>query len=258
MDYVVAHNLSVRLGRRPALAGAAFAFRRGAFNGLVGPNGSGKTTLLRAVAGLVPYEGSLLLDGREVRAWKPGERARKAAFVRQTTALDFDFNVTDLVLLGRMPGKRWTQPYTDEDRRRALDALAEVDLLHLRDRSATALSGGELQRVLLAQALARDAELLMLDEPTAHLDVHHQHRFLERAALRRAGGCTVVGVFHDLELAARFCDHLVALRDGCTVAAGAPAAVLTPDLLADVFRMRARVHAEPTGGLRIHYLAPTP
>lgn len=234
-----------------------FEVAGGAFVGLIGPNGSGKTTLLRTMAGLLPYEGSIRVANQEVRLWNRRALARKLAFVRQFQALPFDFTVEELVLLGRTPHKRWLQEYDAADRRQAHHALAELEVEAYRTRSVQELSGGELQRVLLAQALVQDTDILLLDEPTAHLDVHHQFSFLSAVRRQTSDRRTVFAVFHDLELAARYADHLVVLSHGRCASTGPPSAVLTPHLLKNVFRMEADVDTDDAGAVRIRYLGPS-
>lgn len=253
-----ADALTVVLSGTPVLRDLTFCIEVGTWVGLVGPNGSGKTTLLRAVAGLLPHTGTLALDGRPVRAWSPSALARRIAFVRQSTPLTFDFTVEELVLLGRSPHKRWLERYSSEDRDRCRDALACVDLEGFAQRSVLALSGGERQRVFLAQALAQEADLLLLDEPTTHLDVHYQYEFLNVVRDLVQAGRTVLAVFHDLALAARYADRLLVLHRGRLAASGAPTDVLTESLLADVFRMDARLDTAPGHPLRIDYLGVTP
>jgi iron complex transport system ATP-binding protein len=222
--------------------------------GLIGPNGSGKTTFLRTLAGLLDYRGSLTLRGSEIRDWRPRDLARMLAFVRQSTTIAFDFTVADFVLLGRVPYGGLLGGFSPDDRRRLDAVLEETDMRGLGSRSIQELSGGEQQRAVLAQALLQEPSVLLLDEPTTHLDVEHQFRLLalvdERAASR---GLTVISSFHDLELAARFADTLVVLSEGKIAAAGPAANVLTPKLLREVFRVRARVEAQATGPIRIEY-----
>ena len=253
-----AERVSVALGGQRILRTVSFDVAAGTCVGLLGPNGSGKTTLLRAMSGVLPHEGRLIFDGQPVQHWTPRALARRLAFVRQSPALSFDLSVRALVAMGRAPHRRWLEPYDERDRALVRQALAQVDLDGFADRSALSLSGGELQRVFLAQALAQEADLLLLDEPTAHLDVHYQFTLMNRVRTLVGGGRTVLGVFHDLELAARYADRLLILSEGCLVAAGPPADVLTPALIARVFRMDARVHREAGGVLRISYLDATP
>lgn len=260
MSILTAQQLSVRLDDQTILDDLAFDLAPGTWVGLLGPNGSGKTTLLRAISGVLPYEGALRLDDREVTAWSPRALARRLAFVRQSPSLTFDFSVQELVLLGRAPHKSWLQSYSAQDRSMVREALTQVDLAGFAERSVLSLSGGELQRVFLAQALVQEADLLLLDEPTSHLDVHYQFAFMEQVAALVARGCAVFAVFHDLELAARYADRLLLLDGGRLVADGPPAAVLTPERIAQVFRMDASVEPAPDGSLRIDYhrQAPTP
>ena len=250
-----AEELSVSIDASPILKDLDFAVPRGRFVGLLGPNGSGKSTLMRASSGLLPYTGTLAFDGRELAAWSAGALARRLAFVRQTTTLSFDFTVTELVLLGRSPHKGWLQGYTSGDSLRAAQALGQVDMDGFGERSVLTLSGGELQRVMLAQALVQEAEMLLLDEPTAHLDVHYQFEFMDLVRTLVGQGRTVVSVFHDLEMAARYADEVIVLSGGRVAACGPPADVLTDELIARVFRMRAALHTSADGVLRIDYLS---
>lgn len=250
-----AEGFSVAIDSAPILKNLDFSVRRGRFVGLLGPNGSGKSTLMRAASGLLPYDGRLTFDGREVAAWTAGALARRLAFVRQTTSLSFDFSVSELVLLGRSPHKGWLQGYTSDDSRSAAEALRQVDMDGFGERSVLTLSGGELQRVMLAQALVQEAEMLLLDEPTAHLDVHYQFEFMDLVRTLVGQGRTVIAVFHDLEMAARYADDVIVLSGGHVAACGSPAGVLTDDLIARVFRMRAVLHTSADGVLRIEYLA---
>ncbi len=256
MPLITADNVSVRIGRNDILKNISFELPGNRFIGLLGPNGSGKTTLLRTLSGVQAYEGTLRLEGQPVRSWKPRQLARKLAFVRQTLPLSFDFSVLELVLLGRSPHKQWLQGYTGEDQARARAALDLVGLSDFYDRSVLTLSGGELQRVILAQTLVQETDVLLLDEPTAHLDVHHQFHFLNQVHNLLREGRSIIGVFHDLELAARYASILIIMHRGRVVATGAPPDVLTPALIADVFRMTAEVHSENRGEIRIHYIAP--
>ncbi len=255
MPVFAADALRVALDGRPVLHDLSFVVEEGQWVALVGPNGSGKTTLLRTLGGLLPHAGTLTLDGRPVRAWTPRDLARRLAFVRQSPALGFDFTVEEFVLLGRAPHRGWLEGFASADRAQARAALAALDLSDFAGRSLATLSGGEQQRVQLAQALAQEAGVLLLDEPTAHLDVHHQFEGMDRVAAlvpRR----TVIAAFHDLGFAARYADRLVVLEAGRLVADGPPHAVLTPALIRGVFRMDADVLEVPNGALEIRYLAP--
>lgn len=257
MSLLAADTLRVALDGQLILRDLSFEIEAGSWVGLLGPNGSGKTTLLRAVSGLLAYEGKLRLEDRPVRDWSPRALARRMAFVRQSPTLTFDFSVEELVLLGRAPHKNWLQSYSARDRAHAHEALATVDLEGFADRSVLSLSGGEMQRVFLAQALVQEADLLLLDEPTAHLDVHYQFAFMDRVKALVNAGRTVFAVFHDLELAARYADRLLILHHGRLAADGLPADVLTPALIASVFRMDASVKRTVDGTLHIDYRGQT-
>ncbi|MDA0377865.1 MAG: ABC transporter ATP-binding protein [Bacteroidetes bacterium] len=258
MSLIEASRLRVTLGGSLILDDISFTVQPGTWRGLLGPNGSGKTTLLRCVAGLLEHTGSLLMEGRPVASWTRRALARRLAFVRQSNAIAFDFRVLDLVLLGRAPHKSLLSVYDHEDEHHALDALRRVDLDGLAERSFHSLSGGEQQRVFLAQALVQEADILILDEPTTYLDVHHQYEFLGHVRTLVDAGKTVIGAFHDLELAARYSDRLLVLDRGRMAAEGTPGEVLTKDLLAGVFRMDAEVGTAPDGHLRIAFAAPLP
>ena len=247
-----AQNLGVRLGERDALAGVTFSVAAGEAVALVGPNGAGKTTLLRALAGLVPHTGGLRLDGWPVRDVDARARARRVALVRQQAPLAVEFTVREVVAMGRAPHVGWAGRLGAADRAAVDAALAAADLAGFADRPVRHLSGGEQQRVALAQALAQDTPALLLDEPTAHLDVRHQFDLLARARALADTGRTVVAALHDLERAAAFAGRVLVLDRGRLVADGAPAAVFTSALLAAVFGVHAA--PEPTAeGLRIRY-----
>lgn len=252
-DHLSVRGLSVTLSGASILRDVSFDVARGEMVGLVGPNGSGKSTLLRCISGAQDYDGEALIDGRNVRDWPSRPLARALAFLRQSTTIEFDFTVEQLVLLGRAPHLGWLQAYGSADRALVGEALRRVELEPMRERTAPTLSGGELQRALLAQALVQEASLLLLDEPTAHLDVHHRFEFMEIVDELSRDGRTIITVFHDLDLAARFANRLLVLDRGRLVADGTPADVLTEQLLSDVFRMEAEVDVAPDGDLSIRF-----
>lgn len=258
MSVIAASNLGVSLSDSPIIKQIDFSVETGSFTGILGPNGSGKTTLLRAMAGLIPYSGSLQLDGRSVSDWPVQRLAQRLAFVRQSHAIPFDFKVDELILLGRSPHKQLLSNYNSEDTRLVSEALKQVDMKGFSNRSFASLSGGEQQRVFLAQALVQEADILLLDEPTTYLDVHHQFDFLQHVRSLVDQGKTAVGAFHDLEMAARFCDHLIVLADGKVAADGDPTTVLDASLLASVFRMDASVVQNVNGKIQIHYQTALP
>ena len=211
--------------------------------GLVGPNGSGKSTLLRCVyQALRPDEGAVRLDGEDLRTMPPRAAARVLAALPQESGAEFDFTVTEVVAMGRLPHERRGAA---EDRRICAEAMAATGVGHLADRGFLALSGGERQRVLIARALAQQPRVLVLDEPTNHLDISHQ---LDVLTLVRDAGLTVLAALHDLNLAAAYCDRLYVLDAGRVVASGIPEDVLRPALLAEVFGVRAHPVRHPVTG----------
>ena len=256
MSFLAVDQLTVSLDGHSILRDVTFDVPAGCWVGVLGPNGAGKTTLLRAIGGHIPFEGGIRLDGAPVKDLAAQERARTLTFVRQARSLTFDFTVEEFVLLGRAPHRGWLQSYRASDQERVRSALAQVDLEGFASRSVLSLSGGEMQRVFLAQALVQDATLLLLDEPTAHLDVHYQFSFMEQVQAQAQEGRTVLAVGHDLELAARYADRLLLLDEGELVATGPPASVLTPDRIAEVFGVQATLDRHPDGTLRINYLGP--
>ena len=250
-------DLGVSLAGRSVLRDVTATVAAGETIALVGANGAGKTTLLRAVAGLIPHAGTLELHGRPVADWPAKARARQVALVRQQADLAVDFTAREIVALGRAPWLGWTERLPSADRQRVDAALAALDLTALADRPVTRLSGGEQQRVALAQAVAQDAPLVLLDEPTAHLDVRHQLDLAERIAGLATAGKTVVAAIHDLALAARVAARVWVLAQGTLVADGSPRAVLTPRLLREAFGVEAEVEAQGEG-LDIRYLRSVP
>ena len=242
-----AEDVSVVAGGRPLVDGVSLAAAPGEVVGLVGPNGAGKSTLLRTFyRALRPTSGRVLLDGDDV--WRrPGKHlARRLAAVLQEMPGEFELAVRDVVAMGRTPHKRAFQGDGAADREIIAGALAELDAGHLADAPFDRLSGGEKQRVLIARALAQRTGTLVLDEPTNHLDLRHQSDALR---LVRRLGVTAVVALHDLNLAAAHCDRLCVLDAGRLVASGTPAEVLTPGLLAEVYRVDADVRPHPRTGL---------
>jgi iron complex transport system ATP-binding protein len=216
--------------------------RRGEMLGLLGPNGSGKTTLLRLLGGLLkPRQGQILLLGKELQRWRRREIARTIAVVPQELHLPFDFTVEQLVALGRTPFVGLLGSYSREDRALIAKAMQVTGVAALAGRVFQELSGGERQRVLVALALAQQPQLLLLDEPTAHLDIRYQIEVLELVQrLNREHGVTVVAAMHDLNLAARYFSRLVLFQRGL-VADGAPAEVLDAGLLSRVYGVEVQV-----------------
>ena len=247
-------QLHITLDRTPILRDVSLQARKGDIVGLVGPNGSGKSTLLRAVyRSLRPVDGAVRVGEDDVWALSPRAAARRTAAVLQdaggnTTGL----TVTEIIALGRAPHHGLLGRDGAEDHAAVHDAIDRCGVRPFADRDYASLSGGERQRVLLARALAQNPHLLVLDELTNHLDIRARFELLD---LIRATGVTTLAVLHDLDLAARLCDHLVVLHKGNVVATGPVLDVLTPRILADVFGVRAHTERHADGVVRITYAA---
>lgn len=240
-------ELSVERGGVKVLSDVSLAVERGEFLALVGPNGVGKSTLLKTVGGLLrPKAGRVLVDGHDVASLSARRIARLVASVPQETAFDFDFSVREIVEMGRTPYRKRLRRNPDPDGDERVEAALErTGTARFADRSVASLSGGEKQRVLLARALAQDAPALLLDEPTASLDINHQVRTLDLIASLDE---TVVAAIHDLELAARYCDRVALLADGAVRAVGAPDEVFTAELLEPVFDVDVAVSENAVTG----------
>ncbi|MFF8641265.1 ABC transporter ATP-binding protein [Streptomyces sp. NPDC015345] len=220
--------------------------------GLVGPNGSGKSTALRCVyRALRPATGAVRVGGDDIAGLSMRRSAQLVAAMTQDGAVELDFTVEEVVALGRAPHQRGNQALSGRERELCVRAMERLDIRHLAKRGVLTLSGGERQRVLLARALVQEPRVLVLDEPTNHLDVRHQIEVLSHL---RGAGPTVLVVLHDLNLAAAACDRLGVLSQGSLVAAGTPEEVLTEELVADVFGVKATVVPHPlTGGPQLLY-----
>jgi iron complex transport system ATP-binding protein len=256
-------GVSVRYGGRVALHDLSWTVRRGEFVALAGPNGSGKTTLLRALLGFVsPDEGEVEVFGTPVARLSVRERARRMAWVPQEESGRDDVPILDYVLYGRYAHLGALEGETDADRRFALEVLEEVGLADRAQDGILSISGGERQRAILARALAQEAPLLLLDEPTSHLDIGHQIDLLERVRrLSRLRGVTVIAALHDLNLAARYADRIFVLSRGREYADGPPSEVLSEELLSRVWGVVADLRRDPRTGapyLLPHRVVPGP
>lgn len=247
---LIARNLHVRAGGSRLLADVSLTVSSGEVVAVVGPNGAGKSTLLKALCGdVTPTRGEVVLNGRRLQAWHRRERARVMAVLPQESTLAFPFTVLEVVMMGRTPhelgGRR--------DQVIARAALEAAGMSAFEQRIYPTLSGGERQRVHVARVLAQvweepgnDVRYLLLDEPTASLDLAHQHHTLDTLRQFATQGVGVLAVLHDLNLAAQFADRIVVLRDGHQLACGCPRAVLTPDIIEAAFAFAATVMPHPS------------
>ncbi|MDG4534146.1 ABC transporter ATP-binding protein [Streptomyces sp. AV19] len=246
-----ARDLTLAYENRTVVEGLDLDVPDGEVTVVVGPNACGKSTLLRALGRLLrPAGGSVLLDGEELARIPTRQLATRLGLLPQTPVAPEAITVADLVARGRQPHQRWWQQWSEADERAVADAMARTDVTALADRPVDELSGGQRQRVWIAMALAQDTDLLLLDEPTTYLDIAHQVEVLDLVRrLNAERGRTVVAVLHDLNQAARYAGHLVAMKDGRVVARGRPEDVVTAELVREVFGLEAVVVPDPvTGG----------
>ncbi|WP_438484818.1 ABC transporter ATP-binding protein [Streptomyces sp. S186] len=248
---LTAHGLTLAYEARTVVEDLDLEVPHGQVTVIVGPNACGKSTLLRALGRLLkPRHGSVLLDGKDLDRIPTRTIARSIGLLPQTPVAPEAITVADLVSRGRQPHQRWWQQWSEEDERAVTGAMERTDVTQLAERAVDELSGGQRQRVWIAMALAQETDLLLLDEPTTYLDISHQVEVLDLVRqLNHERGRTVVAVLHDLNQAARYADHLVAMKAGRIVAQGRPSQVVTADLVRDVFGLDSVVVPDPvTGG----------
>lgn len=244
------HAVSLTLGGAPILRDVSVDVRAGEVRALLGPNGAGKSSLLGVLTGdLAPEAGVVVVHGRALSSWTPTELAMRRAVLLQQVTLSFPFTAVDVVRMGRSPWRG--TPLEEADDEAVAAAMAATDVGHLAERHFTSLSGGERARVALARVLAQRTALLLLDEPTAALDLKHQEMVLQLARAHAAAGGAVVVVVHDLSLAAAYADRVTLLAQGRVVADGPPREVLTEALLSDVYDHPVEVVEHPGGGTPI-------
>lgn len=254
---LVFDDVSVRLDDTKVLDSVTLEVGPGSVLALVGPNGAGKTTLIRTANGLVePERGTVRLDDEPVATTRAAALARRVATVPQETTLGFDFDVRSIVAMGRTAHRTRVDGWHDGDDRAVTAALERTETAEFADRPVGSLSGGERQRVLMARALAQEAPVLLLDEPTASLDINHQVATLSMVRSLAAEGRTAVAAIHDLNLAARFCDEIALVADGSLVAVGPPVDVLTGANLTAAYGVETVVSEHPvTGAIIVTALA---
>ncbi|MFG2357492.1 ABC transporter ATP-binding protein [Streptomyces sp. NPDC048521] len=248
---LVARDLTLAYEARTVVEGLDLEIPDGKVTVVVGPNACGKSTMLRALGRLLrPRGGAVLLDGADIAGLPGRQVARALGVLPQSPAAPDGITVADLVARGRQPHQKWWQQWSQADERAVTEALERTDTADLADRPVDELSGGQRQRVWIAMALAQDTDLLLLDEPTTYLDIAHQVEVLDLIRrLNHERGRTVVAVLHDLNQAARYADHLVAMKAGRIVAQGPPDEVVTAELVQEVFGLPAVVVPDPvTGG----------
>lgn len=244
-------TIQVSFGSKTILQDISLAIQDKEFVGIIGPNGSGKSTFLKCLYRVLqPNGGKIFFDGTEMSSLSHRDTALKMAVVAQHSTVNFDFSVLEMVLMGRSPYKGLLDRDQLDDYEIARHALAQVGLSDFESRNFNTLSGGEQQRVILARALAQRTECLVLDEPTNHLDIKYQ---LELMTIVKRLDATVVSAIHDLNLAAIYCDRIIALKDGHIVCSGTPQDVLSSDTIHHIYGVSAMVQTLPDGRLNIIY-----
>lgn len=250
---ILAEAVKMFIGDKEILKGIDFKLHNKEFLGIIGPNGSGKSTFLKCVYRVQkPTGGDIYFDGKHLDELSYRESALKLAVVAQHNFYSFDFSVLEVVLMGRSPHKKILERDNLRDFQIARESLARVGMQNFEKRSFSTLSGGEQQRVILARALTQQTECLVLDEPTNHLDIKYQ---LELMDIVKNMGCTVVAAIHDLNIAAMYCDRLVAIKDGKIIGMGSPKKLLTEKFIYDVYQVHSKIHYDSMAGrLNIMYL----
>ncbi|GAA3830880.1 ABC transporter ATP-binding protein [Brevibacterium ammoniilyticum] len=243
------HHVGVRLGGRDILHDLSLTIPADRTTAIIGANGSGKSTLLRTLARLQERTGSVLRHGAEISGIRPRAFAQDVALLPQAPEAPANLTVTDLVSRGRDPHRRWYDQWSAADERIVNEALAATGLADMGQRGLGTLSGGQRQRAWIALTLTQSPSLLLLDEPTTYLDVAHQIDVLETVtALQRSRGMTVILVLHDLGMAVRYADHIIAVQDGRIAAEGPAESTLTPSVIRDVFGIDSAILTDPVTG----------
>ncbi|HAL74470.1 MAG TPA: ABC transporter ATP-binding protein [Clostridiales bacterium] len=248
---LICDNLGFQAGQpspRNILRNVSFSARSGEFIGIVGPNGAGKSTLLRNLGGLLrPTAGHAMLNGRDIREYRPRELATFSAYMHQDTVMPFAFLARDVVMLGRHPYSSPLASFSAEDEAYVKKCMLAADCLDQADKLVTTLSGGERQRVMLARVLAQDTPLLLLDEPTASLDIRHAGEIFLLARELAEAGKLIITAMHDLRAAAKYCSRLFLVHEGQLVADGDPEEVLHEGHITYAFEIPAKTFRNPAG-----------
>ncbi|HHT43284.1 MAG TPA: ABC transporter ATP-binding protein [Firmicutes bacterium] len=248
MDKMRLENVYFAYGEEPVLQGLSLSLQEGRFSGIVGPNGAGKSTVLKLLDGYIkPQQGAVYLNGENLRTYSLAQLAQEIALIPQTSYY-IPFTVQEMVLLGRTPFYSRLGAPSEQDRQIAQESMEITGVAHLAHRLVSDLSGGERQRVTIARAFAQQTKVLLLDEPTTHLDLEHQVNTCRLLKEKSREGVTVLAVLHDLNLAAAFCDYVFVLNGGVLMEEGSPGEVLTPELIAQVFRVSVPSLQHPLTG----------
>ncbi len=242
-------GLGYEYADRCILESVSFKVRPGEILGILGPNGCGKTTMLKNLnRNLTPHRGCILLDGTDLEDMQKRDIARRIASVPQSNEIRFAFTVREMVEMGRMPFQETFRGASSEDERIVDEAMELTGISHMADRYINTMSGGERQRVIIARAIAQTPEIILMDEPTLHLDINMQFEVLDLVStLAKEKGLTVVIVSHDLPMVARYCDRMIMVHERTVFAEGTPEEILTPENMATVFGIDARFEVDERG-----------
>lgn len=233
-------NLKFGYKRDLVLKDISFNIEKGQFISIIGPNGSGKSTILKLLNNLYsPKKGNIFIEGKNIYGYKKRDLAQKIALVPQDTFLDYEFTVEDVVLMGRHPYKKRFQKEDENDFKIVEEALKMTNTLHLKDKLITEISGGERQRVVIARALAQNPSIILLDEPTSHLDINHQIEILNLLKrLNQEKSTTIVIVIHDINIASRYSDEIIMINEGKIVGIGRPEEVITKKNIEETYNLK--------------------
>lgn len=232
-------SLSFNFGSKNILADIDLSIKDNGIVGIIGPNGSGKSTLLKCIYRVLkPKTGTIFIDGKNINDYQFKETAKKVAVVAQHNDTHFDFNVLEMILIGRSPHKKFMERDSAEDIELAYKALEQVNMKDFADRNFSSLSGGEKQRIILARALVQNTDCLILDEPTNHLDIKHQLHFMSLAKNLKI---TVISAIHDLNIVAMYCDKIYALKEGQIIASGSVNEVITEEVIKTLYDVEAKI-----------------
>lgn len=245
---VQTEKLDFSYGERSILENLSIQMNKGLFYSIIGPNGSGKTTLLKLIARILPTEHKrVFINGDDIDTLKPKDMAKRVSVVPQITDMQYEFSVYDIVMMGRAPYTSRFGKANTVDEESVIKAMKETGVYAFRDKKITQLSGGELQRVILARAIAQETEIMLLDEPISHLDIGYQYEISELVYdLCKTKGITVINIVHDLNIAMRYSDQIFMLKDGAIYGAGKPEDVITKTSIKDVYAVDVELIDHPT------------
>ncbi|MGY0394791.1 ABC transporter ATP-binding protein [Fusobacterium sp. SYSU M8D902] len=236
-------NISFSIGERKILNGINFKVRSGEIVGIIGPNGVGKTTILKSINGIIEnIEGEILYNGKNIREYKKKELAKNISFMNQNTNIAFDFPCIDVVILGRYPYLKKFQEYSDEDILKAEEYMKKTDTLKFKDRMIKELSGGERQRVLFAKTLTQESKIVLLDEPTASLDMKYEEEIFSIIHKLKEEKRSVITIIHNLRLAIKYCTRLILVNNGKIIGDGIPENIITEENLRNIYGVEAKVY----------------